>query len=43
LGEGDEEKVEVEEELELFVEDDGEEGECIVLLISNDIWWVSRF
>jgi hypothetical protein len=43
LGESDEEKVEVEEELELFVEDDREEGERIVLLISYDVWWISRF
>lgn len=41
LGEGDEEEVEVEEELELFVEYDGEEGECIVLLVSYDVGWKS--
>ena len=42
LGEGHEEEVQVEEELELFVEDNGKESERVVLLISDDIWWVSR-
>lgn len=37
LREGDEEEVEVEEELELFVEDEGEEGGDIVLLVPNEI------
>lgn len=37
LGESDEEEVEVEEELELFVEDYGEEGEDVVLLVPYDV------
>jgi len=42
LGERNQEEVEVEEELELFIEDDWEKCESIVLLIPNDISWVSR-
>lgn len=42
LGEGDEEEVEVEEELELFIEYDREERECIVFLVSYNIWRKSR-
>jgi len=37
LGEGDKKEVEVEEELELFVEYDGEECESIIFLISYDV------
>lgn len=37
LGEGDEEEVEVEKELELFVEDEGEEGGDVVLLIADEV------
>ena len=38
LGEGYEKKVEVEEELELFIEYDGEERECIIFLVSYNVW-----
>ena len=31
-------EIEVEEELELLVEDDRQEGECVVLLVADDIW-----
>jgi hypothetical protein len=37
LRECDQEEVEIEEELELFVEYDGQEREGVVLLISNDV------
>lgn len=37
LRECDEEEVEIEEELELFVEDQGKECECVVLLVSYNI------
>jgi hypothetical protein len=48
LGQGNQEKIEIEEELELLVEHDGEEREGIVLLVANNIrrestlqfvWW----
>jgi hypothetical protein len=42
LGEGDEKEVKVEEELELFIEYDGEERECIVFLVSYDVWRESQ-
>jgi hypothetical protein len=38
LRKSDEQKVEVEEELELFVEDEGEEVERIILLVSHNVW-----
>ena len=34
---GDEEEIEVEEELELLVKDDGQEGEYIVLLVADNV------
>jgi hypothetical protein len=37
LGKCDEEKIEVEEELELLVKDDGQEREYIVLLVADNI------
>jgi len=39
LGECDEEEIEVEEELELLVEHEGEECEYIVLLVPDDVGW----
>lgn len=42
LRKGDEEEVEVEEELELFVEYEWEEGESIVLLVSDYVWGKPR-
>lgn len=41
LREGDEEKIKIEKELELLIEDDREEGEDIVLLIPHNVWWIS--
>ena len=38
LAQSDNQEVEVEEELELLVEDDGEEGEQVVLLVPHDVW-----
>ena len=38
LRECDEKKIKVEEELELFVKDDRQEREHIVLLVADDIW-----
>jgi len=32
-------KIEVEEELELFVENDRQKGECVVFLVPDDIGW----
>ena len=43
LAEGDNEKVEVEEELELLVKDEGQEGDDGVFLIADDIGWIWRF
>jgi len=37
LGESDEEEVEVEEELELFVQDQGKEGCDVVLLVADGV------
>jgi hypothetical protein len=38
LRQGNEEKVEVEEEFELFIEYDGEECESVVLLVADSVW-----
>jgi hypothetical protein len=37
LGEGNEEEIEIKKDLKLLVKDDGQEGEYIVLLISNNV------
>jgi hypothetical protein len=37
LGQSNEKKIKVEEELELLVKDDGQEGEYIVLLVADDV------
>lgn len=42
LGESNEEEIEVEEELELFIEDQGEECGEVVLLVPNNIGRVPR-
>lgn len=36
------EEVQIEKELELFIQDDGNESEHIVLLISDNVWRESR-
>lgn len=38
LRKGDEEEVQVKEELELLVEDDGQERERVILLVADDVW-----
>ena len=35
----DKQEVKVEEELELLVEDDGKEGERVILLVADNVWW----
>ena len=42
LGKSHEEEVQIEEELELLVEHDWEKREDVVLLVSYNVWWVSR-
>jgi hypothetical protein len=42
LGEGNKEEVKVEEELELLVEYEREEGEYIVFLVPDDVRWEFR-